>query len=98
MDQSSKHKVQRSKDHIQNVFPAPINKCSTIGPRLNAGKNVNAPTIKITLTKSTVNNGVVTGKVPNEGGTSFLVARLPATASIGTIIRKRPISIARPIV
>ena len=45
-----------------------------------------------------MNSGVVTGKVPNDGGTSFLVARLPATASIGTIIRKRPISIAIPIV
>src|SRR5678815_4627573 len=80
----------------QNVLPAPINKCSTIGPRLRAGKKVNAPTIKITLTNNTVNSGVVTGNVPNDGGTNFLVAKFPATASIGTIIRKRPMSIAKP--
>src|SRR5262245_29040555 len=85
-------------DQSQNVFPAYINKCSTIGPRLNAGKNVNAPTIRITLTSNTVNNGVVTGNVPNEGGTIFLRARFPATASMGMIIKKRPTSIAAPIV
>src|SRR5215831_16680399 len=81
----------------QNVLPAYINKCSTIGPRLNAGKKVSAPTIRITLTSRTVNNGVVTGNVPRLAGTIFLRARFPATASIGTIIRKRPTSIAAPI-
>ena len=35
-----------------------------------------------------------TGKVPCDGGTSFFRARLPAIASIGTIIRNRPINIA----
>ena len=69
-----------------------------MGPKLNAGKNVSAPTITITLTSNTVNSGVVTGNVPNEGGTSFLRARFPATASMGTIIRKRPTSIATPMV
>src|SRR5579872_7118664 len=69
-----------------------MSRCSRTGPRLNAGKKVNAPTMMITLTRRTVNNGVVTGKVPGEGGTIFLLARLPATASMGTIIRKRPIS------
>ena len=38
------------------------------------------------------------GNVPAEGGTIFLAASEPATAIIGTIIRKRPISIAKPIV
>ena len=38
------------------------------------------------------------GKVPAEAGTIFLAASEPAMASIGTIIRKRPISIARPSV
>src|SRR6185295_1462720 len=70
---------------------------STIGPKLNTGKNVNAPTITITLTSSVENNGVVTGNVPNDGGTIFLRARLPAIASIGMIIMKRPTSIAIPI-
>src|SRR4029453_9013585 len=69
-----------------------------IGPRLSTGKNVRAPTIKITLTNKTVNSGVVTGNVPRLGGTSFLPARFPATASIGTIIRNRPMSMATPIV
>ena len=53
------------------MLPAFISKCSTIGPRLSAGKNVSAPTITITLTSSVVNSGVVTGKVPNDGGTAF---------------------------
>ena len=42
--------------------------------------------------------GVVTGKVPSDGGTAFLRARLPASASIGMITMKRPRSIASPIV
>ena len=70
-----------------------MSKCSRMGPRLNAGKNVRAPTIKITPIKSTVKRGVVTGKVPKDGGTYFLLARLPAIASIGMIIRNRPTSI-----
>ena len=36
------------------------------------------------------------GNVPADGGTIFFAASEPATASIGTIIRKRPISIAKP--
>src|SRR6266702_1554581 len=76
-----------------------MSRCSRIGPRLNAGKNVRAPTIRITPIKSTVNNGVVTGKVPNDGGTYFLPARYPARASVGMIIRKRRASIVmRPAV
>ena len=69
-----------------------------MGPKLSTGKNVNAPTITITLTSNVVNNGVVTGNVPSDGGTIFLRARLPAIASIGMIIMKRPTSIAIPIV
>ena len=37
-----------------------------------------------------------TWKVPALAGTSFLAARLPASARIGTIMRKRPMSIATP--
>ena len=36
------------------------------------------------------------GKVPADGGSTFLVTSEPAIAMIGMIIRKRPISIARP--
>src|SRR3954469_9310790 len=75
-----------------------MRKCSTTGPRLSAGKNVRAPTITTTLTRSPAKSGVVTGNVPGDGGTRFLRPRLPASASIGTIIRKRPISIANPSV
>src|SRR5262245_54254984 len=70
-----------------------MSKCSSRGPRLNAGKNVSAPTIRITPIKSTVNRGVVTGNVPSDGGTYFFCARLPATASMGIIMKKRPTSI-----
>src|SRR4029077_11813741 len=63
-----------------------------MGPRLRAGKNVSAPTIRITPIKSTVKSGVVTGNVPGDGGTYFLPARLPAMASIGMIIKNRPAS------
>ncbi len=52
----------------------------------------------MTLTSNTVKRGVVTGNVPRLGGTVFLRTRLPAIASIGIIIRKRPISIVNPIV
>ena len=38
------------------------------------------------------------GKVPAEAGTIFLAASDPATAIIGTMNRKRPISIAKPSV
>src|SRR6185369_14071807 len=80
----------------QNVFPAYINKCSTIGPRLNTGKNVNAPTMRITLTNKPANSGVVTGKVPSDGGTVFLRTRLPAIANVGMIMKNLPMSIFTP--
>src|SRR3954471_804623 len=83
---------------FQNVWPACIKRCSTSGPRLKAGKNVNAPTIRITLTSSNAKSGDVTGNVPRLGGTIFLRARLPATASTGAIIRKRPPRSAAPVV
>src|SRR5262245_26290811 len=70
-----------------------MSRCSSTGPRLNAGKNVSAPTIKITPIKSSVNSGVVTGKVPKDGGTYFFCARLPATATMGLVMKNRPTSI-----
>src|SRR5579863_6065825 len=73
-----------------------MSRCSRMGPRLSAGKNVSAPTITTTPIRSTVNKGPVTGKVPTDGGTYFLRARLPAIASIGTIMKKRPASIVNP--
>ena len=78
----------------QNTCPCVIRKCSTIGPRLSAGKNVSAPTMTMTPTSSAENSGVVTGNVPGDGGTRFLRPRLPAIASIGMIMKNRPNSIA----
>src|SRR5689334_16493234 len=71
-----------------------MERCSRTGPRLSAGKNVRAPTMTMTDARSMENIGVVTGKVPGEGGTVFLPARLPAMASMGMIMRKRPQSMA----
>src|SRR5438552_10344306 len=76
----------------QKVLPASISRCTRIGPRLRAGKNVNAPTITITPTRSTLNKGVVTGNVPSEGGTYFFLARFPAIASMGRIMKNLPTS------
>src|SRR5262249_53945589 len=86
----------RNGSRHQNTRPCSISRCSTIGPRLSAGKNVRAPTIRITLTSRPAKSGVVTGNVPGDGGTRFLRPRLPATASIGVITKKRPMSIAKP--
>src|SRR5580658_8138860 len=76
----------------QKVLPTDINRCSSIGPKLSAGKNVNAPTMRITPTNNTLNNGVVTGNVPKDGGTYFFLAKFPAIASMGMIMKNRPIS------
>ena len=73
-------------------------KCSTIGPRLSAGKNVSAPTITITPTSSAVKSGVVTGNVPSDSGIFFFRLRLPAIASGGMIMKNRPNSIVSPSV
>src|SRR5947199_8042975 len=67
-----------------------------MGPSESAGKNVNAPTITTTPTSSDTKRGPCVGSVPAEVGVYFLAASDPAAASSGTIIRKRPISIARP--
>src|SRR5258706_9060377 len=82
----------------QKDCPFFISRSSTIGPRLSAGKYVRAPTISTTLTSTTTNSGVVTGKVPGDGSTRFFRDRLPAIASIGTIIRNLPQSIVTPSV
>src|SRR5512143_3740756 len=70
-----------------------MSRCSRMGPRLTAGKKVSAPMIRMVPIRRTVNNGVVTGNVPNDGGTYFFSAKLPAIAIMGMIIRNRPTSI-----
>ena len=52
----------------------------------------------ITPISKNVNSGVVTGNVPSDGGTYFFCARLPAMASMGMIMKKRPTSMVMPIV
>src|ERR1700749_1412443 len=69
-----------------------------MGPSESAGKKVSAPTMRMTPTSRVVNSGVVTGKVPTVAGMLFFAARLPAIASIGISIRKRPANIATPSV
>src|SRR6185369_9238572 len=75
-----------------------IKRCSTIGPSESAGKNVSAPTITITPTSRPAKSGPCVGKVPAEGGVSFLAPSEPAAASSGISIRNRPASMTRPIV
>src|SRR5262249_6322509 len=78
----------------QNVVLESIARCSTIGPRESAGKNVRPPMITITPTTSPTNRLPVVGKVPAEAGTIFLAASEPAIAIAGMIIQKRPTNIA----
>ena len=63
-----------------------------------AGKNVSAPTIKIVETSKPANRPPVTGNVPADSGTVFFLARLPAMASIGIIMKNRPSSCAAAVV
>src|SRR5207237_2228277 len=51
----------------QNTCPCVIMKCSTMGPRLSARKNVSAPTMTMTPTSRPEKSGVVTGNVPSDG-------------------------------
>src|ERR1700719_2974089 len=74
----------------QKDFPAAISRCSRIGPRLRAGKKVRAPTITTVATSKPENSPPVTGKVPTDSGTIRFLARLPAIASTGMIMKKRP--------
>ena len=73
-----------------------IKKCSTMGPRLMAGKKVRAPTMMTVPMSSSVKVTPETGKLPALTGTVFLAPRLPARASTGTMSKKRPMSIASP--
>ncbi len=68
-----------------------------MGPRLSAGKNVRAPTIKIVDTRSVLKSGPVTGKVPSEAGVVFFLARFPAMARMGMTMKNRPNSCAAAV-
>jgi hypothetical protein len=57
---------------------------------------VSAPTIKTVPTSTKVNVNPHTGKLPPVAESSFFLPRLPAKASTGTIMMKRPKSMANP--
>ena len=67
-----------------------------MGPKDNAGKNVSAPTIKITITKNTIKSGVCVGSVPELDGMIFFLASEPAIASIGIISQYLEKNMANP--
>ena len=67
-----------------------------IGPSESAGKKVSAPTSKIVPTSNVVKSGPETGKVPALVAMCFFRASEPASARIGTIMAKRPKSVASP--
>src|ERR1039458_8349212 len=63
----------------ENSLPLFIRKCSTMGPSESAGKNVSAPTIRMTPTSQATNSAPCVGKVPTEMFETMqqqLVARL----------------------
>ena len=57
-----------------------------------------APTIRIVDTNKPAKRPPVTGKVPADSGTVFFLARLPAMASTGIIMKNRPSSCAIAVV
>ena len=71
-------------------------KCSTIGPKASAGKNVSAPTIKTTITRNKIKSGVCVGNVPWLTGTIFFLESEPAIASIGMASQYRAKNMANP--
>src|SRR4249919_3186369 len=91
-------KIRDGRRGGQKAFPAFINKCSRIGPRLRAGKKVRAPTITTTEINKEVKSGPLTGNVPSDSGTCFFAARLPAMARTGMTEKKRPRSMATAVV
>src|SRR5262249_11987791 len=88
--------LRRRRRH-QNVLPALSSNCLTIGPSASAGKYVRAPTMSTVPIRRPDQSAPYVGNVPRLTGTRCLRTIEPAIASKGTIIRKRPISIARPM-
>ena len=74
-----------------------IEKCSAIGPKVNAGKNESAATITITAKIITPKVPVSVFNVPADSGTNFLLARIPAIATGPIIGRKRDTKITKPV-
>ena len=64
-------------------------RCSRIGPRASAGKNVNPATMMITPTIKKPNNAVWVGRVPLVAGTFGLAASDPPTATAASTTRAK---------
>src|ERR1700694_4748301 len=86
------------KDPGQNVLPASIWKCSTIGPSASAGKYSRPLRITRTPVSSATNKSPSVGKVPAEGASFGLAASEPAMAITGTMMPNRVASIEMPMV
>ncbi len=67
-----------------------------MGPRARPGRKVRPPTISTMPTSSPVHSGPVVGKLPAVSGVYFFAASPPAMASMGMMMKKRPIHIATP--
>ena len=75
-----------------------MRKCSTMGPRVSAGRKFRAP-IRSTVPRSRIRNvPPETGNVPTLGGATFFCTKEPASAMIGMIMRNRPNNMSRPSV
>src|SRR6185436_1960520 len=82
----------------QKSFPCEVRKCSTIGPSASTGRKFSAPINNTVPSRSTTNVPPESGKVPALGGEIFFCTSEPASAMMGTIIRNRPMSMAKPSV
>src|SRR6266436_7339668 len=73
-------------------------RCSTTGPSATAGTYVSAPTRNTVPISSPTNSGPWVGILPTAAPERFFNAMLPARASTGTMVPKRPshIATARP--
>ena len=69
-----------------------------MGPSTRAGKNVRAPTMATTAASMHMKSGPAVGNVAELGGMIFFDASEPATARAGSIVRKRPTIMQKPVV
>ena len=67
-----------------------------IAGRSTRKKKIVASRIRTTPISITMNSGVWVGNVPGLGGTAFLAASDPATASIGMMNANRPSNMHSP--
>src|SRR5258708_32927130 len=82
---------------FQKAFPESMSKCSRIGPRLKAGKNVSAPTIAMVETSRVVNSGPFMRNVHAEAVQFFFDTTLPASARIGIVTKNLPLRVGNAI-